>query len=122
MYKYFPTDIQKIKELPTVAAGANFILKTRETYEHFMLWYFLCSVTPECIFADNIKEGCHTKMTRDKFANCSRTDQAVANILTLNMFNFNVSQTCYKHCSSGFLKFQGGETTSDFTLKICSAL
>uniref|UniRef100_A0A914WZ80 Uncharacterized protein n=1 Tax=Plectus sambesii TaxID=2011161 RepID=A0A914WZ80_9BILA len=92
MYKYLPTDVDKIGA--TMMYGGGFILFYRTPASVEVLkWLVLCAMEDNCINPPNSRLACHfgDRKNGKLYANCHRFDQSAINVILATLNNYNES-------------------------------
>ena len=117
MYRYLPTSESKVKSAVHVQSGAMFIIRTKEVVEQVLWWLLLCSMDRHCIYSGTYNTTCDFQRPphladhmdiKSTFNRCSRFDQSVMNILSGNMFDFDLRRYCVGTCNRTLLGFYRG--------------
>ncbi len=98
LYKFFPVNVNKYKQVPDYWDGGIYLFKSEMIYRDFLYWWLLCALDQRC--AQPINEyGCsewyhwsdfvdRKNPENTRWANCHRFGQSIIAILIDNMFGY----------------------------------
>ncbi|ELT95300.1 hypothetical protein CAPTEDRAFT_202759 [Capitella teleta] len=76
MYEYLPTDIELQKKFGMSESGAILMYKTQKVFDNIIWWWFLCSLSADCITPTVDLDCKFSKDIMRTFAHCHRVDQS----------------------------------------------
>ena len=88
MYKYLPSNTEKLKTATMHQGGIFFMYNTRFVYENILHWWYMCAMTADCTMPAGNKRGCNFKAYNGT-AVCHRHDQSSLSILTSNVYGYD---------------------------------
>ncbi|CDW58421.1 DUF1647 domain containing protein [Trichuris trichiura] len=103
VYKYIPTDFNRVKSMSAMMYQAGLVLafRTKQALEDIILWYVACALKKDCMGPEDASSFCRFKDREHlAYAGCHRYDQSVLNLLLANRLNYEQEQW-----SSGFNSF-----------------
>lgn len=88
MYRYIPTDEEKLKKYEMIGATVVLLYRTEIVFHKIIHWWRLCALTKLCIQPKGHRRSCGTSV-RPGVSICHRYDQSALDILVANMLNYN---------------------------------
>lgn len=92
MYKYLPSDMEKLKKVPCLQSGTLLVYHTKFVFENILWWWYLCALNADCMAPPGSTLQCTGDVSWTKHRGCHRYDQSALNILMANAFNFEYSK------------------------------
>lgn len=89
MYKFIPTNLEKLKKEPHLEIQAMIIHNTEEVHGNFMKLLTACAMEQACLAPTTAEKHCDFDFTGRKYASCHRYAESAINILLKNMFDFD---------------------------------
>ena len=117
LYAYIPTRLKRQRNMPCLAATAILWYRTKDAYMSLFHWWLMCALDEDCIAPKGSTLSCDfRKHSKGRYAGCHRYDQSVLNLLTSNLWGYNVTR--YLSRDQGLLKFIR-KPTSMYSIHYC---
>ena len=127
-FEYLPTNISAAQKIKHVETSSFLILRTQTMYRNILWWWYLCSLTKDCIMptfdlkCDFMKRNPNypfRKTDGATYQGCHKMEQSVLNILAGNLYDFNVSAYTVSYADRVTLLRFDSELQGVFKVKQC---
>ena len=100
MYKFIPSDQERLKSLPQFCACIMMFYRTEWVITNALYWYVTGALNKPCIEPAGSQKTCKRpgKGPRGPYLDCHRYDQSLINMVVSNELNYHVDSYLYdKH-------------------------